>query len=148
MTAPRSWEIALAYPTPPLSLNDRDVWQVRARKARLLRDRVRAMTAHLQIPRLEAVHIDMLWIPKDRRVRDADNLVATLKPGIDGTRDYPARYRTVGGVRVLVEPAYRGVIADDDPTHLTWSRPVIGEPDRNVTDRLIFTLTERTPDRG
>lgn len=147
---PRSWRIPLAYDKIPLSLNDRTPWQVRAREVRNLRDRVRQYTRHLQIPRLDAIHVEMLWTPKTRRTRDLDNLVATLKPAIDGLRDYPERHRTVDGVRRLVSPAWVGVVPDDDPQHVTWARPALAEPNRDpfFTDRLVFIVTERTPDNA
>lgn len=147
MTAPRSWEIRLAYPTLPISLNDRGTkWQIKWRASRTLRDRVRVMTRHLEIPRLEAIHVDMTWIPATKRKRDADNAVATLKPAIDGLRDYRARYRNTAAGRVLVEPEWVGVVPDDDPEHVTWSPPVIAppDPDRFLTERLVLVIAERT----
>jgi hypothetical protein len=152
MTEPRSWALALVYDKLPLSLNDRSPWQVRYRNARNLRDRVRMLTRTLEIPRLDAIHVDLIWTPRTRRTRDADNAVATLKPAIDGLRDYAPRYRKHPdtGERVLVDEGWTGVVADDNPEHVTWSPPVLRPVDRdpNLTERLVLVITERTPDHG
>jgi hypothetical protein len=156
MTA-RSWTLRLAYPKLPLSLNDRRHHMVRHRAAKTLRDRVRMLARAEGIPRLDGLHVEMHWTPATNRTRDADNAVATLKAAIDGLRDYPARYRTVpvpagvgrGGVeyeprRVLSSPAWVGIVPDDDPAHVTWSRPIIHPADPELTQRLVLVITEGT----
>lgn len=145
--APRQWVIKLAYPTLPLSLNDRRHRMVIWRESRNLRNRVRTYAQHVGIPRLNAIHVQLEWTPATRRKRDADNVVATLKPAIDGLRDYPAKYKRDPhtGEKRLVEPAWRGVVPDDDPEHVTWSQPIIhpANPDRWFVDRLVLVVTER-----
>lgn len=105
MADPRSWTL-LVDGFDPLSLNDRGHWS----KHRQLKAEWRTEVAHLaraaRIPRLSRIHVVLHAYPKINRRRDSDNLVATLKPCIDGLRD-------------------AGVIADDTPDQVTWSAPAI-----------------------
>lgn len=146
MTSPRSWRLELAYDTLPLSLNDRRHHMVRWRESRNLRDRVRMLCRHHRIPRLKAISVEMHWTPRTKRTRDRDNAVATQKAAVDGLRDYPARKKDGR----IVEPAWRGVVADDDPTHVDYGMPIIHppNPDPWFTDRLVLVITERTDPRA
>lgn len=139
MTA-RSWTLRLVYSKLPLSLNDRSHWGEVARSKRNLRDRVRLMARAQRIPRLDAIHVQMHWTPVVVRGRDQDNAVATLKPAIDGLRDYKPTKRDPAG--------WRGVVPDDTPEHVQWSPPIIHDPDPTLTERLVLVITERTTDDG
>ena len=140
------WEITLAYPTLPLSLNDRRHRMVIWRAQRDLRDRVRWATRHAGIPRLHAIHVEMHWTPRTVRRRDADNAVATLKSALDGTRDYPATYRYINGRKVLTTAAWVGIVPDDTPEHVTWTPPIIhpADPDPFYTERLRLVIEDRS----
>lgn len=144
MTEARSWRLTFWYPQLPLTLNDRRHRMVVYRVQKQIRDRVRQASRFEGIPRLDSIHVEMHWTPATTRRRDADNAVATLKSAIDGLRDYPARYRRVSGRRVLTEPAWTGVVADDTPELVTWSRPVIhpANPDPLFTERLVLIVHE------
>lgn len=92
--------LRLTYHRPPLSLNGRQHYQVVARTKKSLSGEamVRAMRARL--PRgCTYADITLVYNPPDVRPRDEDNLVATLKPLVDGLVKY-------------------GLVADDDSTHV------------------------------
>lgn len=92
--------IRLPYTKPPLSLNDRMHWRKRAQIVKALRSYVGGMAIYMAPYRPR--HVELHYVPRDKRRRDADNLVATLKPCLDGLVD-------------------AGVIEDDTPEFVTWS---------------------------
>ena len=118
--------LTLPYTKPPLSLNDRGQTPgARARDsatAAQIKSDVARLARAARIGRHEAIHVRLNYRPKDRRRRDADNLVATLKPCLDG----------------LVAA---GVIPDDTPAHLDWSAPRIHEPAEDRKPLLWLTIT-------
>lgn len=137
--APRQWTLLLPYQTPPLSLNDRMHYAVKARTVRNLIGQVRWLARAQKIPRLERIHVQLHYRPARAGVRDEDNLVATLKPCIDGLRDHPARYKDTR----MVRPPWTGIVADDDPEHVRWAPPQIHPNDRDhVGPRLWLVITE------
>ncbi|GGM65071.1 hypothetical protein GCM10012275_39520 [Longimycelium tulufanense] len=85
--APRTYRLALPYPRPPLTANQRHHW---ARRAHLIAE-IRHTTATLAratgIPPLGRCAVRLIWTVTDRRRRDADNLVPTLKACADGLVD-------------------------------------------------------------
>ena len=114
-----TYEIVLPYDKPPLSLNQRLHWAV---KAKLVKD-VRATTARLaeqlQIPPLQAVEITLIYTPKTARKRDTDNLFATLKPAVDGLVD-------------------AGVLADDNTEIVKRLSVLIGPVSKTAPKMTIF----------
>lgn len=81
----REWVIPLPYKTPPLSLNQRMHWAVKARITKELR-----MVARLRaryIPDLTKCSVELVWWVNDRRRRDSDNPFLTLKALADGLVD-------------------------------------------------------------
>lgn len=94
----------------PLSLNDRDNRFARNAKVQQVRDEVAMMVRVVGVPRREwrKVKVTLLFRPPDKRRRDADNLVATLKAVCDGLVD-------------------ADVVADDTPAEMVKEMPVIGE---------------------
>lgn len=120
----RSWDIRLPWTAVPLSLNDRGHWPARARRTRAVRDA--AAVAALAAPGLARAdlarcEVGLTYVPRDRRRRDADNLVATLKACCDGLVD-------------------AGVVADDTPDLMVKRMPVIAAPDGDP--RLVLTIRE------
>ncbi len=105
------WRVDLPYARPPLSLNDRGAWQGRARTIEALKARTRVAVTHAEVPALARVHVTLHYRPRDNRIRDADNLVATLKPCIDA----------------LHQPAlgWSPIVGGDDRRFVSWSPPVI-----------------------
>lgn len=104
--------IALPFTTPPLSLNDRGHWATKARMVRDVRDTVHTLAQVTKIPAYGRILVELHYVPRDNRRRDADNLVATLKPCIDGLVD-------------------AGVVLDDSPQYVTWMPPIIDPADSN-----------------
>lgn len=77
-----------------------------------------AMLTH-HLGRQDHITVQLHYRPGDGRRRDTDNLIASQKPAVDGLVD-------------------AGLIADDNPTHLTWWAPEIHlEPG---TRRLWLTI--------
>lgn len=101
----------------PLSLNDRLHWAAEAGKKARIKAGVRNAVITAQVPHLNHVHVELHYRPKTNRFRDIDNLVATLKPAIDGLHQRD----TSTNAPVPYEP----IIDGDDPRYLTWSQPVL-----------------------
>lgn len=92
------------WPAPPLSANRDLHW---AEKARLTRDiRLAARLASSRIGPQRRVEVTMVWIVADKRRRDVDNIVPTLKPICDGIVD-------------------AGVVRDDTPEFMVKGMPRI-----------------------
>ena len=107
--SPREWHIRLPYTKPPLSLNDRKHWRVKSK----VTAEIRAHVAHhaQYIPACSASEVWLVYVPRDARRRDADNLVPILKACCDGLVD--AR-----------------VVPDDTPELMRKHMPVIDAPNR------------------
>ena len=129
--------LPLPYTTPPLSLNDRGRSRraalAKARKVKDLRAAVTTVGRSLKMKAAPHLHVALHYVPPDRRTRDRDNLVATLKPCIDALT---ARGATRGWACLSLVP-------DDDPGHVSWSPPVIHEPDA-AGPRLWLVVTALT----
>jgi crossover junction endodeoxyribonuclease RusA len=125
--------ITLPYTKPPLSLNDRGqtpgARAARSAVAALIKRDTATLVRAADIGPQKAIHVRLHYRPKDRRRRDADNLVATLKPCLDG----------------LVAA---GVIPDDNPAHLDWSAPRIHEPATDRKPLLWLTVTVGLEPKG
>lgn len=81
----RAWELDLPYRRPPLSLNDRMHWAVKARITKDLRRLASVKARH--IPDLGRCAVELVWYVNDRRARDQDNPYPTLKALCDGLVD-------------------------------------------------------------
>lgn len=127
-TTPRQWRIII--PTPPdgfLSLNkvNRGHWSVSRRIARAWRTAAyQAAQIHRLPTGLARVRAEVVLRFADRRVRDAGNYEATVKPIIDGLG--PRRVYNRAG-KIIVELGY-GLIPGDDARYLDKPATVIGEP--------------------
>jgi len=119
----REWVVRLPYTAVPLSLNSRDHWRERARKVAGIRaDTTLGMLAQ-SVSWLDCRKVDvtLTYVPRDKRRRDADNLVGTLKACCDGIVD-------------------AGVVVDDTPDLMVKHMPVILPPDGDP--RLTLTIRE------
>jgi crossover junction endodeoxyribonuclease RusA len=83
-STPRTYTIALPPGLPLLSLNDRGHWAARYRRSEALKKAAWALALQQKIPRLERVSVVAEYQPPDRRRRDSDNPVASVKAAIDG----------------------------------------------------------------
>lgn len=121
-TAPRkplTARFVLPWPPKGLSPNDRLHWAALFRLKREYRKacRLQALAQGAQ-PMEGCLRVQLEFVPPDRRKRDWDNLVASMKSGLDGVADalqvddaqfvlsfHVARDQIAGLVRVSVEPA-------------------------------------------
>lgn len=119
-------EVTLPWPPRVLSPNSRAHWRKLASVKALYRRACWALTreaAGLDFPRPMSgmVDVSLEFVPPDRRPRDLDNCIASMKAGLDGLADAlqvdDRRFRllaqmaapgTVGGmVRVNIESAHK-----------------------------------------
>lgn len=92
------------WPRPPLTANQRLHWAKRMKLTRAVRER--AALELRKFGQVGRVEVRLVWYVKDRRRRDADNLVPTLKALCDGIVD-------------------AGVVRDDTPEFMHKVMPVI-----------------------
>lgn len=120
MTA-REWRIDLEI-TAPLSLNDRMHWQVKRKAVARVRRQAADATSAAGVPAMPRIAVELHYAPRDARVRDPLNLVATLKAVEDGIVD-------------------AGVVPGDDPRYVEPTMPRIDPPTRG-TGRLYALIRE------
>lgn len=96
--------VSFGWPRPPLSMNQRLHRMQEAKLTAMVR-REAAERFH-DFPTVGRVEVLMTWVVKDRRRRDAENPVATLKALCDGLVD-------------------AGIVPDDTPEYMTKHMPVI-----------------------
>lgn len=115
--------LPLGYTRPPLTLNDRHGWRREAAIKAAIRRNVATRLRALAGPPGAAVgrHLDveLHYAPADRRARDADNLMGTLKPCIDALH-------AAGKPGVARYP----LVIDDTPDRVTWHPPIIEPVDK------------------
>lgn len=81
--------VILPWPTTDLSPNTRCHWAVKAKAKKAYRT-LRAWEAQSQgLGRIyaERLHVKITFVPPNRRARDLDNLLASIKSGLDGLCD-------------------------------------------------------------
>lgn len=117
------WTLELPF-TKPMSLNDRAHWRVKARITKEWREAAHVLARAQRIPACERVHIQLFYVPADRRPRDPLNLVQSLKAVEDGIVD-------------------AGVIPNDDSRHHESVMPIItpAGPARAAGNRLWAVIT-------
>jgi len=96
----------LPYEKPPLTLNQRLHWRAQAKLKADLRHLVYDRLIKQSPTPAGHIRVELHYVPRDRRRRDQDNLVPTLKSCLDGIVD-------------------TGLIPDDTPDYVTWTPPVI-----------------------
>ena len=110
-TSGRVWTISLPWQRPPLHLNDRTHWAAKAKLTAMVRKTAWTLARANRVPTLDRCEVTLIWAPPDRRTRDADNLVATLKPLCDGLVD-------------------ANIVPDDTPWFMVKHMPRITSPMR------------------
>jgi crossover junction endodeoxyribonuclease RusA len=100
------FELVLPWTSPPLSLNHRRHWRAAAKLTRSIRDTTHVLARQAGIGQHERVQVALHYRPRDRRVRDSENPIPTLKACCDGLVD-------------------AGVVVDDDPARMVKDMPVI-----------------------
>ena len=117
-----TWTIRLPYSTPPISLNSRMHWATANRIKSEVAYHVTIGVRRARIPACGAIHVQLGYVPRDKRTRDPDNLMLLHKICVDAIRR-------------------AGVVLDDSPEYVTWSPPRIDPPDRN--DPHLYVTIER-----
>ncbi len=112
--------VVLPWPSPKLSPNARIHWAARAKYVKAARLHSFAATRAVfgRKPGWDAAKLDIEFCPPDRRRRDRDNLIASMKAATDGIADalgiddskFIPTYRIGepikgGAVRVTIGPA-------------------------------------------
>lgn len=115
----QTWQVRLPL-AKPLSMNSRQHWRARARDVQKVRGDALLVLRSARIPRHEKILVELIYYPRDRRKRDADNIVPTLKASCDAIVDAQ-------------------IVPDDDPAHMVKMMPVIETPDGDP--RLVLTIT-------
>lgn len=90
-------------------MNDRRHWAQRARNVREWRNAACLLARGKRIPTCERISVGLVYAPKDARKRDAPNLLASMKPAVDGLVD-------------------AGIVVDDDDAHVLCEMPRILAP--------------------
>ena len=81
--------ILLPWPTSDLSPNARGHWAIKARAKKAYRTLCawQAKAQGMTSLNAERLHLKITFVPPNRRARDLDNLLASLKSGLDGLCD-------------------------------------------------------------
>ncbi len=115
-----SWTLGLPYRRPPISANHRMHHRDLAKVVAHVRQDGGWLARAAKVPPLARCAVSLHWAPLDRRRRDADNLVPTLKALCDGLVD-------------------AGVVRDDTPDLMVKAMPVIEPPERPARLWLVIT---------
>lgn len=117
---PNTHVYRMSFTAPPLNMNQRMHHMARARVTRQIREEATWRTRALAKLKPARITVEMHYWPRDKRRRDADNLIATAKPFYDGVVD-------------------AGVVPDDTPEFMVKRMPVIHAPDGDP--RVEFHIT-------
>lgn len=101
-----TWVLTAPWSKPPLSMNDRHHFRVKAELVAQIRTDARVVTKAAKIPPLQHATVAMVWTVPDLTRRDEENPLATGKPWFDGMVD-------------------AGVVPDDTPQWMTKLMPRI-----------------------
>jgi len=84
-------EVRVTLPWPPaeLSPNSRPHWAAKSRAAKSYRHACATLTRQAGVLSLPdgRLHVTIEFVPPDRRHRDRDNMLASIKSGLDGLAD-------------------------------------------------------------
>ena len=108
--------VTLGWPSRALSPNARTHWATLARAKKAARKEGFYATSG-PLPHDVSVSIQVTFIPPNARRRDLDNLIASLKPHLDGISD---------AIRI-------------DDSRWIWAAPVMAKPEK--PGRVVVTLT-------
>lgn len=101
------------WPQPPLTANQRLHWRTRARLTSDVRQAAAWQAAASKFPQTTRLDVSLTWVVKDKRRRDADNIVPTLKALCDGLVD-------------------AGIVPDDTPHYMVKHMPrIVHDPSQS-----------------
>ena len=124
-----TWILELPYDRPPkgLSANDRTHWAVKSNSTAEVRAQVKYLAIEAGIEPMQRCQVEVIWIVKDKRRRDADNAAPFAKAIFDGLG------------------ADKGVsahlVVDDDPAHMVKLMPRI-EYRKNTTPHFEVIISD------
>ncbi|QNE90272.1 hypothetical protein H0194_04660 [Corynebacterium incognita] len=109
-----SHEMQLSFTTPPLTANQRLRRMQEAKIVKQVRHEACVRAKFMRLPHVKHIRVELHYRPRDKRRRDADNIVPTLKALCDGLVD-------------------AGIVDDDTPEFMDKRMPIIhpsipGEP--------------------
>ena len=114
-------------PPRECSPNFRGHWAKKARAVRTLRDATKLCALNdskFARPEFEKAEVSITLVVRDSRFyRDPDNMIASLKPAIDGCVD-------------------AGIIKDDSDEHLSYRLPIMYEINKEKTPLIILEFRE------
>lgn len=110
----------LSFTRPPLSANDRTHYRPRARIIRQVRHESATRARAMRWGPYRHITVHLHYRPRDRRTRDASNIMPTQKALIDGLRD-------------------AHVVPDDDGRYVTETIPTIHPVDGPAAMWLTIT---------
>lgn len=86
-----TFDLDLPWPSPKLSPNARHHWAIAAKAKKAYRTRCRAIATAAGVRAVLAgktsLEVDLTFFPPDKRGRDWDNMLASMKAGLDGLAD-------------------------------------------------------------
>lgn len=86
-----TWNFELPWPSPRLSPNARGHWAIMAKAKKAYRSTCRRIADEhglsLAPKPAASVQVSLTFVPPDRRHRDLDNMLASMKSGLDGLAD-------------------------------------------------------------
>lgn len=78
------YTVELPWPTQGATLNSRKHWAAKAKIQKAIKEETMALCNHLpQQQNAQKIAITIIFYPPDNRRRDADNLLAAMKPALD-----------------------------------------------------------------
>lgn len=111
MTPKNTFNLQLSFTKPPISLNARQHWAVRAKTVKAVRAEGCWRARAAGIGRAQNIQVCLHYRPRDKRRRDPINLVPIQKALVDGLVD-------------------AGIVPDDTPEYVTDLMPVIETPEK------------------
>lgn len=116
----KTWAFPTGWRRPPISMNDRLHHHAKAKLTREIREY--GEQCGYEIGELNKCRVELTWYVRDKRRRDEENPVATLKPFCDGLVD-------------------AGVVPDDTPEYMAKIMPKIVH-DPTCESEIVFFITE------
>lgn len=114
--------IPLSFTHIPLNLNDRMHWAAKARITKQLRREAFLRCKAARIRPQPHITVTLHYQPRDKRKRDADNLIPTFKALCDGITDTM-------------------IVKDDTPDYMTKHMPIIHPPVKGESARFWLEVT-------
>ncbi|WP_067565881.1 hypothetical protein [Nocardia acidivorans] len=142
--------LPLPYTKPPLSMNDSGASRGAAFAKASARKQIREDVCHLAtlawLPKgVEHVTVQLHYQPRDNRVRDTDNLWATLKPICDALTVGKAARISPRTKRPIPAQIGYGMVADDAPRWMAKPEPIIHPAVKGEPGSMWLELSWRYP---